>query len=100
MFQLVPTTTYDVYFFTLSFPFTLIIRIRVVVSCCVAALFQVILVRSITIERVYLLCFVFWCFVSFLYGVPGQVRNLVVSIPDRCLLLCSGCHFALDLKLI
>ena len=33
------------------------------------------------------LCMVFSCvFVSFSYGVPGQVWYLIVSIPDLCLL--------------
>ena len=38
-------------------------------------------------------------FASFLYGVTGQLQNLIVSIPDLCLPLYFGCHFALDLKL-
>ena len=27
------------------------------------------------------------CFVTFLYGVSGQVRHFIVSLPDHCLLL-------------
>ena len=35
-----------------------------------------------------LLCVMFSCvFVTFPYGVPGQVRYLIVLIPDLCLVL-------------
>ena len=35
-------------------------------------------------------CGVFLCFVTFPYGVPGQVWYLIVSIPDLCFLLYLG----------
>ena len=45
-----------------------------------------------------LLCVMFSCdFVTFLYGVLGQVWYLVVSIPDLCLLPYFVLFFKLDL---
>ena len=38
-------------------------------------------------ERADLVCDVFLCFITFPYGVLGQVWYLIVSIPDLCLLL-------------
>ena len=32
-----------------------------------------------------LVCCAFLCFVTFAYGVLGQVKYLIVSIPDLCL---------------
>ena len=48
-----------------------------------------------------LLCVMFLCvFVTFPYGVPGQVWYLTVSIPDPCILLYfKSSHFMSSLRL-